>query len=65
MAPCETCTEFFGTICYTAPEVLLHKPFDKKVDCWALGIITCLMLTGYLPFDSYTDTEIATKTCYK
>ena len=49
---CEKCTEPYGTICYVAPEILLQQPYDKKVDCWSLGIILYLMLARHLPFDS-------------
>lgn len=62
--PGETCTEPFGTLCYVAPEILSQKPYDKGVDCWSLGIITYLMLSRHLPFDSTDDKEIGRKTIY-
>jgi serine/threonine protein kinase len=62
--PGETCTEPFGTLCYVAPEILSQKPYDKTVDCWSLGIITYLMLSRHLPFDSTDDKEIGRKTIY-
>lgn len=60
--PGEKCTEPYGTICYVAPEILLHYPYDKKVDCWSLGIILYLLLSQHLPFDSFDDKEIGRKT---
>ncbi|KAI9340746.1 kinase-like domain-containing protein [Pilaira anomala] len=45
----------YGTLAYRAPEVLLpeaqtHKPFNQKVDIWALGIIVFEMFTKKHPF---------------
>jgi serine/threonine protein kinase len=36
---------------YWAPEVILAKPQDEKVDIWALGISLFACLTGAFPFD--------------
>ena len=63
--PNETCNEPFGTLCYVAPEILSQKPYDKSVDCWSFGIITYLMLSRHLPFDSNDDKEIGRKTIYQ
>ncbi|XP_037661024.1 serine/threonine-protein kinase H2-like [Choloepus didactylus] len=40
-----------GTLEYIAPEVLLRKPYTSAVDMWALGVITYVLLSGFLPFD--------------
>ena len=59
----EKCTEPYGTLSYVAPEVLLGKPYDKSVDLWSIGIITFLLLCGYLPFDDkHSEREIARQT---
>ena len=55
IGPCEKCQEPFGTIYYAAPEVLNGQPYNQAIDIWSLGIITFLMLTGRLPFDSDED----------
>jgi serine/threonine protein kinase len=43
------CTKV-GTVMYMAPEMLLRKPYDSKVDMWSLGIISYILLVGYPPF---------------
>ena len=57
------CTEPYGTLSFVAPEVLQGKPYDKSVDLWSIGIITFLLLCGYLPFDDkHSEREIARQT---
>ena len=59
----EKCTEPYGTLSFVAPEVLESKPYDKSVDLWSIGIITFLLLCGYLPFDDkHSEKEIARQT---
>jgi eukaryotic-like serine/threonine-protein kinase len=49
-----------GTSHYMAPE-----QFNGRVgiesDCWTLGVLIYEMITGYLPFDGRTETEIRVK----
>ena len=66
IGPGETCTEPFGTFSYVAPEVLKEKPYDFKVDLFSIGIITYLLVAGFLPFDHETsEKEIARQTVYE
>ena len=59
----EKCTEPYGTLSFVAPEVLQGKAYDKSVDLWSIGIITFLLLAGYLPFDDkHSEREIARQT---
>ncbi len=50
LGPNEYATDPVGTLCYAAPEILLGEKYTKAVDMWSLGILTHLMLVGFLPF---------------
>lgn len=40
-----------GTPGYMAPEIMQSKKYTEAVDIWALGVITYIILCGYMPFD--------------
>ena len=66
IGPGEYCTDPFGTFSYVAPEILQEKPYRFKVDLFAIGIITYLLVAGFLPFDHETsEKEIARQTVYE
>ena len=39
-----------GTIMFMAPEIIMDKPYDEKVDLWSTGVILYNMTTGCEPF---------------
>ena len=66
LGPGEYCVEPYGTLSYVAPEVLLEKSYNNKIDLWSLGVITYLIVSGKLPFDHrQDDQEIARQTIYE
>jgi len=66
LGPGEKCDEPFGTFSYVAPEVLQEKPYNHKVDLFAIGVITYLLVAGFLPFDDEnSEKEIARQTVYE
>lgn len=40
-----------------SPELVQRKPYDKRVDTWAVGALTYILLTGRPPFPGRTDAE--------
>ena len=64
LEPNETTKEIVGTLGYMAPEVLMGKEYNFSADVWGIGVITYLLLTGYLPFDEEEDKEVIRKTLF-
>merc|ERR1712087_859650 len=55
-----------GTRGYQAPEILLRRDYDRKVDVFAMGVVLFILLGGYPPFEHARETDkwyqfIATK----
>ena len=47
-----------GTVHYMAPEVVRRDKYSLAVDCWSLGVILYILLTGCMPFTGKTDAVI-------
>jgi serine/threonine protein kinase len=39
-----------GSPLYMAPEIILNKKYNEKVDIWSIGVISYMLLTGRNPF---------------
>ncbi|XP_076359550.1 serine/threonine-protein kinase DCLK1-like isoform X1 [Tachypleus tridentatus] len=46
-----------GTPTYVAPEILAETGYGLKVDIWAAGVITYILLSGFPPFVSETNDQ--------
>ena len=57
LTPKEMLKTACGTPGYAAPEVLQRMPYNEKVDLWAIGVITYILLCGYPPFYNEEDND--------
>ncbi|XP_031475250.1 serine/threonine-protein kinase STY46-like [Nymphaea colorata] len=48
-----------GTYRWMAPEVIEHKPYDRKADVFSFGIVLWELMTGKLPYDYLTPLQAA------
>ena len=54
----ETTNEPYGSLSYKAPEIILHKKYNFKVDVWSIGITIYYIVYKVLPFDEGNREEI-------
>ena len=54
----ETTNEPYGSLSYKAPEIILHKRYNFKVDVWSIGITIYYIVYKALPFDEGNREEI-------
>ncbi len=51
-----------GSPCFAAPEVIEGKPYQPEPsDIWGVGVTLFHLLTGRLPFDEHTKSELYAK----
>lgn len=46
--------QVLGSPLYMAPEIITHMGYNSKVDIWAIGVITHILLSGCPPFYAKT-----------
>jgi hypothetical protein len=54
----ESSNDPYGSLCFKAPELIKHEPYDFKVDVWAIGITIYYLVYKELPFEKGTKEEI-------
>eukprot|EP00050_Salpingoeca_kvevrii_P006477 m.289658 g.289658 ORF g.289658 m.289658 type:complete len:529 (+) comp12166_c0_seq1:653-2239(+) len=63
-SPGEMMKTCVGSLCYSAPEVLMQDPYDgPAADVWSLGVILFMLVTGRLPFSEANESATVTKIC--
>ena len=55
----------FGTMGYQAPEVILRRKYDEKVDNWSLGVLLFNLVTGKMPFAGKNEKKFCIITVYR
>lgn len=48
-----------GTYRWMAPEIIEHKPYDRKADIFSFGIVLWELLTGKVPYADLTPLQAA------
>jgi serine/threonine protein kinase len=56
--PAEGLSLTLGSPLYMAPEIILKKGYNEKVDVWAMGVITYMLLSGTNPFPGEAGEEV-------
>mmetsp|Transcript_11994 Transcript_11994/g.19263 ORF Transcript_11994/g.19263 Transcript_11994/m.19263 type:complete len:136 (+) Transcript_11994:152-559(+) len=54
-------TKQCGVPFFTAPEVILGRPYDERADLWSVGCIAFLLLSGNLPFHAANQKDLFRK----
>ena len=54
----EKTNEPYGSLSYKAPELIMHKDYNFKVDVWSIGITIYYIVYKTLPFDEGSKEEI-------
>ena len=52
-----------GSPLYMAPEIVKKESYDQRVDTWAVGVLTYIMLSGVPPFYDEDKNRLNRKIC--
>lgn len=61
LKPQDDATSMRGSPLYMAPEILLNRKYDARVDLWSVGVILYECLFGKAPYSSQSFSELAKK----
>ena len=53
----------YGSLCFKAPEIVLERPYNYKVDIWSLGITLYFLLYGHTPFNKVNSNILKDQIC--
>lgn len=56
---CDLLVEDQGTYRWMAPEMMKHKPYNRKVDVYSFGLLLWEMVTGRIPYENLTPMQVA------
>eukprot|EP00347_Sterkiella_histriomuscorum_P022912 403336686 len=65
VGPSQLLTDGFGSLLFTAPEIIAGCPYGKEIDLWSLGVILHLLLVGEYPFNEQTQDALKKKIVYE
>lgn len=60
--PGQKLTEWWGSLHYSAPEILSRQPYGAGVDIWSAGVVLYAWTAGRLPFGGNEEAIIARAT---
>ena len=53
----------YGTLCFKAPEIILERPYNSKVDIWSVGVTLYFLLYGHIPFNQNNSNILKDEIC--
>lgn len=62
---CDYLNEDPGTYRWMAPEMISHKPYNRKVDVYSFGIVLWEIATGRIPYEDMTPVQAAFAVVHK
>eukprot|EP00347_Sterkiella_histriomuscorum_P016417 403353263 len=65
VGPSQLLTDGFGSLLFTAPEIIGGCPYGKEIDLWSLGVILHVLLTKEYPFNDQTQDALKRKIMFE